>query len=436
MITNPGQIHMWKILEKFYYPDEHFSARFKAAFTEAHKNFILNPLTGDEDLKNYYVPLAEGMMKEFITGLNLTEDTQKHLITGHHGCGITTELNHLVSQLTSKHSVLMFSILDIVDVNKPDYKDILVLTGVKIIQALLEYVESDTLAPFLKAYEDILGTKLANLEPSQLRTRLDGECFNIKTQEKTRDSVREKAEKNLAIIINTISFGGQKIKEKTDKPLLVIIDDLDKLNMDEALKIFKEHSMQLVLPECRMILTLPFSLYHLDDFIMFRDYYGECLTIPLLQIYDKDNKENAKAVEIFDKIIQKRMDTDALFDDEVLNDLIIRTGGIVTDLINMVRECCFAMIQKPKGKIEDDVLGKVAKKRRDSLYMRLNAKERSILKKVYLSKSVSSIPTDLLSHFLFKNLILEQKDDIPWFDVHPMLRKALGLDEEPEYADI
>ncbi|MCI0514132.1 hypothetical protein L0128_13025 [candidate division KSB1 bacterium] len=448
-----------------------------------YKKFPPRPLSEDELKKFYYPQLAEGVMKPFLAKLELEPNehiADKYLFTGHHGCGKSTELTNLAEQLKKNFTVLKFSALEIMDPRFADFKDLVLLIAIKLVEKLLDLNQAFDFEDTINALVNLWSEKAERGDKNQIQTSFSKLCKMMISQNSFRTTVRTKIEANLFHILEAISTMSDKItalskntpaagtdQKKNEnsapvvskpnptgadpgpknnavkpKPVFLIIDDLDKLDQDpdskQTIAFFKNNVKILTLPRCRIIYTMPFSLYYEDDFIFFRDAFEDCVVIPTVKIYNKENKEDPKQIEVFEKLIAKRMNIHRWFEEEILTDIIIRTGGLVSELMFLIRECCFQLTLKPKKvrkKIDADALKAVADRFKVERSRLLSKEERSILKKIYATKSIQGVPPNIRPLLLREGLVLEQHELNPWFDIHPLLRKALDLDEEPEFAN-
>ena len=70
----------------------------------------------------------------------------------------------------------------------------------------------------------------------------------------------------------------KNIQEETKKELIIIIDDIDKLDLADAEGLFLKYSRSMTTPDCKIIYTVPISLiyshhYHQESY----RYNGRCL---------------------------------------------------------------------------------------------------------------------------------------------------------------
>jgi hypothetical protein len=409
--------------------------KYKGIFGGIFKKFIAKPLATEEEMKKFYEPLAKEQHKEFSSYLKIEQKKVKCLFTGHHGSGISTELNALKFQLKDDFYTINFSIQEIFDPGDLVYQDIFFLMGMKLLEDLLNYEKDEIFTSVYNLYLKYTKPESTATDNIDYKAKFKDICFILKIEAESRKIMRKDIEDNLLEIIKFINKATEKIEQQTKKKLLIIVDDIEKVNVETALKIIDENSRRLILPNCRIIYTMPLLAYYTKKFPVFNRRFDRCLVMPLIKIYSKENKENEKAMEVFEKIVGKRMDMKIYFDMEVLPDIIVRTGGMVKCLIELVRKSCLELTRNPKAIIDDEIFEKVIKQWKAEQYPLLNVETRSALRKVYTSKS-NKIKDELFAELLDRDLILEYRNNDIWFDIHPLIREAAGVEEEPEYEDI
>lgn len=445
-----------------------YDAEYKSKFKELRLCFQNHPLDEDE-LGKYYVSFSGGNLKEFKANLDIMDHPGKFLFTGQKGVGKSTELNQLAKELKGNYFVLKMSIAELMDPHDPDYRDILLLMAIKL---LVEFINYESVNQYVRLINQLL--KIAEVKDDALpKDKVDKKMVLVRThyllskmriEPVTRKANREKLANDLFSITCLIDTASKEIEIATGKKPFLIVDDLDKIDLDygitkdkevdKSLLIFHENVRNLILPQCHVMYTMPFSLYHRDEFILFRHEFDDFMILSPVNIYTKEEKEedgkkkyiikeNKKQIEIFEKILINRLKSVTfkkkpltpkdVFDEEVMVDLIIRTGGLVSNLIKLMHDCCFALSQKAKKLIDSGTVSSQTEKWQRETSRLLHSKERSILRKVYDAKTYKVVPDELLPLFLRETLIIEQCEGEIWYDIHPLLRKILGLDEEPDH---
>ena len=74
-----------------------------------------------------------------------------------------------------------------------------------------------------------------------------------------RDEIKQEFEPKISELVNRLNILVAQIEATTKKKVLVIIDDLDKLDLGDVDKIFKNHIKALFQPAFRIIYTIPIA---------------------------------------------------------------------------------------------------------------------------------------------------------------------------------
>ena len=171
-----------------------------------------------------------------------------------------------------------------------------------------------------------------------------------------QDISRLKADTNLLL-----RDAYQKVKQFYPKGFLIIFDNLDRVPPDVGEHLFFDYAAQLQELACTMIYTVPISVLCSSKNIT--NSFGEPHVVSMVNVYelarDKcDLGYNTAGPDCLSQIIQKRVDTAALFESpQQLLDLVEASGGHVRQLMQMMRNACRTASTRKHSKIQaDDVL--------------------------------------------------------------------------------
>jgi nucleoside-triphosphatase THEP1 len=81
----------------------------------------------------------------------------------------------------------------------------------------------------------------------------------LQTDKVMRETIKEKFTRNPNDLIDTLNLIAQKIEVACRKKIVVIIDDLDKLELDSVDRIFKQNLNSLLKPTFTVVYTIPVS---------------------------------------------------------------------------------------------------------------------------------------------------------------------------------
>lgn len=211
--------------------------------------FIAKPLEGN-DLNLYFVEPPGNPLSRMITDLRAKRQV-KMLFTGHRGNGKSTALNYLSTQL------------------KAELLDDLKRWFEKHIEGL-QFIPSPT-AKSLTAQVNYLAVQLE---------------AKVGTEVETRQTLRARVALYLAELIERIRYLIDEMERKGGRRVLIIVEDIDKLDLANARDLFLEHPRTLTAPSASIIYTFPVALRYSVDFTQIMANFGKRYVWPNVRLYD------------------------------------------------------------------------------------------------------------------------------------------------------
>ena len=377
--------------------------------------------------------------------------------TGHRGSGKSSMLFRLLERFTDDYFVVYFDIEHNLDHHTATQVDLLYLLGAAIFKTakeeslnpdrvhLEELVKSVyTITEEMKAKDDqaldvakliekivcfgasILGGKVgeelakAVFQPFTLTSGVSEEVARKRT-----------IEPQVQAIITNVNLIIADIETKAKKPLLVVVDGLDKLPRFEQAKLVFLDSRALLGPVCRIIYTVPMSIYASP---LFRQVEEECHSylLPNIKLYEKEAEQQRyeSGYQVLQEVVTKRLQMTNLqlrevFDSEALEGwLIPKSGGVLREFIGLVHDAIRAAKIMNLEKVNLAAAQKAVQDRAAKLTLRLTTTSVEELREVRKEKRPSGTPasTELL-HGLF---IVAYQNHRTWFDAHPLLWEELS----------
>jgi hypothetical protein len=219
----------------------------------------------------------------------------------------------------------------------------------------------------------------------------------------------------------------------TGKNILLIIDDLDKIQpLDAALNIFREHVKSLASFDCFAIYTAPISLLY-DPASKHIGQFLETHYMPMFRVRTKEGQPEppgANDVNTLREIIFRRAHPD-LFEENVIETAIDMTGGILRELIRVIRGCCVYCEEYGVSKITQNVLEFQKNKLKSEYYRILEHDDYRWLSRVKLTKSRA----DVNMRHLEALCVLYYPNGKGWFDVHPVVTELLAEWQEEQQTN-
>ena len=284
------------------------------------------------------------------------------LLTGHRGCGKSTELLRLKNRLEAQDIFVVYlDIEEALDLGDIQYFDVL-LAIARALSGALEQAEISINQDLLKDIEKWFAeTELVSIsENSTTGTAgagVNAKCgipwlaslfgkatAEIKSAGSNRETIRTKLKKDLSQFINFLRHfvlnARANVTNIGKKDLTLIIDGLEKAvykkdteGVSNHYELFIHHADQLKAPGCHLIYTVPISLVfeaQLGD-----AWPGETHVIPMIRQCSASGKAK------LEEVVAKRLVIDSIFESQdTLDDFIALSGGAIRDLLRLIRIAC------------------------------------------------------------------------------------------------
>jgi GTPase SAR1 family protein len=390
----------------------------------------------NDDLWKYYVEIDQNEIniKELQIRLELGLETRepiKLLFTGHRGSGKSTALNRLILNLYDDFFVVKYNVLDLLDQNDVTYIDVLL----SVLTKLFEKAQEDKvkLEGSLSKRADewsssitktIISEKGKGLElKAKIPIYLLEIMGRIKNESTTRVEIRKQIEPRVSELISLINDTIAEI-EKNDKQVLVIIDNLEKIEPDNALKLFYNHGTQLTQPMCKIIYTFPISLKSSSIFQQINLNFSNVYVHPNVKIHEKEGSEYhyEKGRDFMKEIVSKRVSQE-LFEPDALEYILDMSGGVVREFIRIIRDSSIRALTRGKITIDKDITIDVVNGLKNIYQAQLSDSDYEVLLEVYKTKDIKR--DDKLVNLLHNLSVLEYRNGRSWCDLNPVVRSIL-----------
>lgn len=280
----------------------------------------------------------------------------KIIVAGHRGCGKSTELAKLRSELPQSVCV-WFSVLDEMEPFAVTAEDLLVIIAERIVaeaQSRGLHPDEKGLEQVYRALADVTQTKKEEREShlqfsaeagvgakflGGLAKLLASMKADIKFRtDEEQSSVRHLRRRPSELIeqVNNIVKAVEAGLERGHR-LIVMVEDLDKLDLQVSKKLFIQNTSLLGSVDCHIIYTIPiFTLYSSEAGVL--DSYFRRITLPMIKVYEPGGDPNDPPIghEIIRQIVHKRIAPEAI-EETALNRAIQKTGGVLRDLFEVIR---------------------------------------------------------------------------------------------------
>ena len=379
------------------------------------------------------------------------------LISGHRGCGKSTELLRLANRLEKENFLVVYFAADEdIDMGDLVYTDLLLSIikrlertlsekGIKIDERLSRGIlmwfaevvygwkDEAVMEAALKT-EFELGLNAPAPLPliAKLLARITGQ---IRTGHEIRKEIRLSLDPQIFPFIERINefirAALPEIQKKGYRDLVLIIDNLDRIVLrvlDEKTArtthdaLYLEHAEQLKALDAHMVYTVPISMFYSIKATQLAGAFPNYEILPMIKVEEQDGTPCREGIDLLCNVAGKRIDVQSLFEKGVVDFLAEKSGGMLRDFIRLLGYTV-ELAQADGGKIP--ISRKLAEKAFRKLvneYGRMVPDEHFyLLAKVAKNKQVRN---DTQHQAMLYNLsVLEYMNGDRWCDVHPAVRE-------------
>ncbi|MEM9539897.1 MAG: P-loop NTPase fold protein [Cyanobacteria bacterium P01_E01_bin.42] len=448
------------------------SSELQQFFYMCDPNRTLN--LGDAGDRRYYIDFSPVRGSKSIESLKRTiarlspHRPTCQLFTGHIGCGKSTELSLLQTELEKEgFFVIYFASTQDLDPADVDVTDILLAIARQVSESLEESriaLPMRGLRGFVKNVLDFLHTPLdvrweGELLGGKVSASTDGGLeislpvgigkitAMTKNSQQQRSRLRNHLEAQTNGILDLINeevidAAIAVLKKQGKKGLVVIIDNLDRIQ-DRKIRtsgrllpeyIFVDRGEQLRKLKCHLVYTIPLSLIFSNECEAMKNRLGGGIdpkVLPMVPIMDRYGMELAEGMKLLKQMVMTRAFPDRQAEErlqligevfeveETLDRLCRVSGGHVRNLMGMLYMC----LQEEDPPISRPVLEGVIRRSRDRLAGAVDDEEWKILLKVVREQRVKGeAEYQLLLRSLF---VFEYQDkEGNWFGINPLLAET------------
>ncbi len=391
-------------------------------FVKAYNNFDSQPLHGEQLEKFYVDDFTKELTEQITTTIRITERFKKMLIIGHRGCGKSTILNKVAEDLKNEYHMVNFSAADVLNLMDVEPVDILLATY---LQVLSSVKEEPKFSDLLKRFNDLMEIfkKKIHQEEDGINL-LKTVSFKFTVEPESRAVIRRELLNQIEALQDNLSKACEEIRNNKEKDVLVIIDDLDKLETESAEKIFFENSCLLTLPQVKIAYTFPLDAYYCDAYIRISDRYAAQF-IPVVNLFTPEKNYLASSNRALAKLILRRIDRE-LVSDDALKYMIDMSGGLLRDLVKFMQDACKLALVDKKSVIDRNLAEEAVSEHINNYYRIFDFPKyaESIGAIGERRKTLDNETLVYLLRYLFALEYRHGKKNL-WYGVHPCLDKAL-----------
>ncbi|HTL90366.1 MAG TPA: ATP-binding protein [Leptolyngbya sp.] len=441
-------------------------------FREAGRNLQLDPLVDREQWQRLGVEYQVELIDELEQAIeDCAARDNKLVFTGHRGCGKSTLLAELGVRLTEtdRYFVVMFSISDTIERSAVDHVNILFSMALQLLEAAEQ--RGIRLKPGIKKeFYRWLGKHTqteskaveAEIEASAETTVKGGIPLileflaKVKSKLKINSVIRQEISVEFARrtseLVAQINQLQASVELATGQTVLVIIDDLDKLDLSVTETIFSQNIQSLLDPHCHILYTVPIAtLREVRIKSNITTYITKIHTMRVAKFFSKtivrklDRTPDVACVEVFAEILARRLPLD-LVEADVVQQIILLSGGVLRELIRIGDRCCNKAMQELRGQIRRQkfdqpevivnqrVLNEVVTELQIEYAEALGKVDYEALKLIYQEFKPEDAESQRFLDLLHGLYVLEYRNALLWYDLNPIVRDLLVQEGELDAA--
>ncbi len=373
------------------------------------------------------------------------------LLTGHRGCGKSTELRNFAAYLhhPDRYYVISLDCLETLDTNNLKYSDVLLALAAALFTQLdkedgiqMEQVHLSRLENWfnervkvhsqLKQFAAELKAGATTKVGLPWLGWLFGEAANkLSIDSSYREELRLIVRNGFSEFAEAFN---QLIRASEDKlraagkgqRILFTVDGTDRLNSEDSRKFFVEDVHQLTQISGLFIYCAPIHLLHQDNCL--NANFNEIVRLPMLKIRERDDQKIAENYAVMQELALKRV-PDYLFDNlSTLEHLIQYSGGHLRDLIRLLN---IAVNFAENERIDRLAAEKAVKQVANDYRRFISSADYTRLVQIDLHPDAPDDYTDSHSTEMLYNLILLEYNDYFWKS-HPVITCQAPYDNIPK----
>ena len=424
------------------------NAELRAQFRQASQNLTLQPLETPEALAKFKVTYDRRKLVELECTVDECLPTDDKIIfTGHRGCGKSTLLREFASIVKERYFVVFFSIADTIEMSDVNHINILFSTAVQMMSAAQEQgieIPNSIAQTFYQWFGKRTQTWTDSLQ-AEISSGFDFWGFlkgKLKVDSQVREVLSREVQKNFNDLIDRLNDIAAVIEANDPKQrdILVIIDDLAKLDLEIVGKIYRDNVKALFQPKFRVLFTIPIAATR--DIPLRDAMSSECKAIVQMSVYklygkgkngDAEAAPDAKTLEVFGQILEKRIPA-AIREPGILDEIILTSGGVLRDLIRIASQCCSeCSIQlrlepdRDDVRIDRAVLAVATDAIRKEYAAPLGKPDYELLRIVYrdYAANYDDGADERFLKLLHGLYVLEYENGDLWYNTHPLVAELL-----------
>lgn len=398
-----------------------------------------------EQLTTLFVEREHSPTAEMAMQLRVSRRHVKLLFVGHRGAGKSSELTYLASLIEAQFLTVPVPLYDIFKSPAVSHTEVVFAMLLR----LLQKATTEGLIPqglITKVWDDLLERSYTffkrllfgespipadqqntvTLKVNVLAAELEAK---IGTESYTRAQVKEKFEGRVNEMLEQITDLARQLESKLDKRLLLVVEDLDKFDLDDTRRLFLEHARTLTAPYPGVIYSFPVAMRYSNEYPEIKKGFDEAYLLPNVALKHRDGSAEERGPETMRQILVRRAAT-PLFEPGVIDQIVALSGGHVKSLIQLAQQAVLRAIVARRQTVSLDQVKQTAAALRDDYASLLSVEQIQLLRQQCddTDKDLLGVTPEVQA-LLFNGSLLEYRNTRgPWGDANPMVVDLLKRD--------
>jgi energy-coupling factor transporter ATP-binding protein EcfA2 len=413
-------------------------------FIQAYRNLALFPLLDAKNIEEFRVQYGQRTLARLKQEILALPPDGKVIFTGHRGCGKSTLLYQLAGQMREQNQfVVFFSIAEMVEMSDVNHVNILYSVALMLLSQATRLkvpIPEQTKSTLQNWFTETKSKTYSEQLKQELALGVD--LFKLITgklqkEDTFREEIKLTYERRVSDLSNMIDRIAAAIQVATGKEVLVIIDDLDKLDLSLVESIYRDNINALFSPNIRIVFTIPISVVREPNLLTTLQSFSQIVLLAVTKFYPQEQAHQPHAepiaanVEVLLEVLKKRIDP-ALIDPEVMRQLVLLSGGVLRELVRLGQECCRECMleleinpDNTELTINAEILAAAVKTLRNQFARSLGSQLYDLLVAVYHNFTPPDARSPEFLELLHGLYVLEYENDDLWYDLHPLITDLL-----------
>lgn len=413
-------------------------------FTQAYRNLELFPLLEPAEIEAFRVEYGKRTLARLKQATLAAQADGKIIFTGHRGCGKSTLLAQFCQEMRErKLFVVFFSIANLVEMSDVNHVNILYSIALMLLHRATKLqvpIQETTKQNLLNWFTETKNKTYTDQLKSELATGVDFfKLFTGKLQKEDtfREEIKITYERRVSDLSKKIDEIAAAIQAATQREVLVVIDDLDKLDLSLVESIYRDNINALFSPNIRVVFTIPISVVREPRLLATLQSNSQIMLLAVTKFYPQELAHQANAepiaenVEMLLEVLKKRIDPD-LIEPDTMQQLVLLSGGVLRELVRLGQECCRECMlelelapENAELKINANILAAAVKTLRNQFARSLGSQFYELLAKTYQDFTPPDARSSEFLELLHGLYVLEYENDDLWYDLHPLVTDLL-----------